>query len=626
MDLGDLSEYLMDVTTRYLHTPDPGYALLIAAPAGAGKTRHATRLAEQHAAAGHRVLYAGPRRDFWLDVQQEATRPPWWYRWQPRHSGNLDVIPPIPATCRWQPQMDAWLQRGYPAMDFCSNPRICGWDYLRTRCPYHAQKDRPEPIIYGQHAHVALGHPLMERFHLLIGDELPLSAFLHPWRIPHSAMVPPGMDGDLATLLRNLRWLAVNPPDGATGWEGAALYQALPGGPAAVIATLEAAQLPVTATALAPTLRTAAGAEEAPYFHLITLGQLMLREARRAAQGLAVIPRVRVDGEGLLLRLRHTPPRLPDHIIWLDATGDSAIYQALLGRPVQTVRPQIKLRGRVIQVWASTNNRGAMLDDRPGQDGQTAGSRKQEHLRRQIAQIMATHAYQTPAVISYKPLGDSLLPGASAAHFGAARGTNRLQDCDVLFVVGAPLPTLAVIREMAAMLFFERDEPFRDTWHAIDVPFPGQPAAYSVGGFWDDPDLTTLLRQIRESELVQAIHRARPLRRPVDIWLLTNVVTETPVQLMSLHALFGAVDATGQPLHGIDVLRWPEVLALPATADDPLTAARLADRFAISRPTANAWLTALTQTGRYIVLDAIPNTRRGRPASGVVKRFTDSNL
>lgn len=615
---------LLDAVTTYMREPDPGYALLLAAPAGGGKTTIGVRLAEAVAAASHRVLYAGPRRDFYADTQQLAQRPGWWYPWLPRQAGDVETGDPM--TCRHAPQMTAWLQRGYEAMDFCSNPRICGWDYIRDRCPWHRQKERGEPIIFGQHAHVALGHPLMDKVHLVIGDELPIGAFVHPWTIPVSALVPPEIDdADLEQLLRNLRLLCVQPPARGQAWEGAALYHALPGGPEAVIATLEAAAIPVDATAQAPSLRSAGSAEDAPYAHLLQLGPLMLREARRVAAGLAVIPRVRCGADGLMMRLRHTPPQLPRHVVWLDATGDSAIYAALLRRPVEVVRPKVRLRGTVYQLWTSTNNRGAVLDDRVDTGGELRGAVKQGVLRTQIAQILATRGYQNPGVITYKALGDSLLPGAPTGHFGGSRGTNRLQDVDALFVVGAPLPKLSAIQETAAMIFFERDEPFRDEWHAIDVPFSGQAAAYTVGGFWDDPDLTTLLRQIREFELLQSVHRARPLRRAVDVWLLTNVVVpDLPVELVSLHALFDALDCHGRPLQGIDVLRWPDVLALPATEADPLTTARLMDAFGISRPTAVKWYAAAESTGRYVEMARPDTGRRGPKTAGLVKRFTDS--
>jgi hypothetical protein len=611
---------LIDAATTYLKDPNPGTALLLAAPAGSGKTTVSVALAERLASQGRRILYAGPRRDFYADVQELANRPAWWYQWQPRQYG--DFAEGEPQTCRWAPQMDRWLGRGYPAMDFCSNPRICGWDYVRNRCPYHKQKERGENIIFGQHAHVALGHPLMEHFSLIIGDELPLSAFLWPWRIPITDILPAGVDDEqLATLLRNLKWLCVQTPEAGQQWSGEDLYHALPGGARAVLAVTERYKISLSAAAYTPELRTAAGVDEAPYFHLPSLMHLMHREAQRVADGLPIIGRVRCSVDGLVLSLKHTPPHLPKHVIWCDATGNAHLYQALLGLPIEVVQPEVQLTGRIFQLWHSTNNRSAVLDDRPDPGGQARGLAKQTQLRQQIARIVETRGYTAPALISYKALSDSLLPGADHTHFGGSRGTNRLQSCDALFVVGAPLPTHAAIKEIAAMVYFDRDEPWRDDWHAKDIPFPAQPAAYSVGGFWDDPDLQALVEQLRESELVQAVHRARPLRRPVDVWLLTNVVTDLPVTLMSLHELFGALDRDGKPLTGIDVLRWPDVLALPASEADPLTTTRLMDAFDITRPTAGKWLSALEATGQYTLTALDQTGQRGPKTRAVVKRF-----
>lgn len=623
IDLDQLEPMLMTAIREYMADPEPDHALLLAAPAGGGKTTIAVRLAEQVAAAGRRVLYCGPRRDFWQDIQALAARPDWWYQWLPRQLGDPDAGQPT--TCRHADAMSAWHARGYQAIDLCSNGRICGWNYVRDHCPYHRQKAQPRPIVYGSHQHAALGHPLMREFGLLIGDESPLQAFLHPWHIPSLSVLPPDVDDtDLELLLRALRALCATPCPSATCWQGGDLYTAL-GGAQHVVEVLEAADLPVDQRlVLAPELRSAVGADSAPWGHLLTLCALLLREARRLEQGLEIIPRVRVDVTGLTLLLRRAPPALPAHTVWLDATGSAGMYQTLLGRPVRQVRPRVRPRGRIYQLWASANGRGAMTDQRTDVQGEARGAVKQATIKAQISRIVEWGGYQQPAVISYKPLGGSLLPGAPYSHFGGARGTNRLQDCDALVVVGAPMPAPPAIKDIAAMLYQERDEPWCDAWYPLDRPFAGQAAAYSVGGYWDDPDLQQVVQELRESEIVQAIHRARPLRRSVDVWLLTNVVTDQPVELVSLHDLFGAVDRDGRALVGVDVLRWPEVMALAATDDEPLTSARLMQVFGLARSSAVRWYEALKATGEYHEI-TIQTGGRGRPARGLVKRFTLPN-
>jgi hypothetical protein len=609
--LDSVESLMLSEALAYLAIDNPGYPLIFGLPAGAGKTRFAVRLAERLAAASKRVLYVGPRRDFYQDVLNESTQPSWWYPWQPRHHGDLEAIPIIQPTCKWAIQMNEWLARGYNAIDFCSNPRICGWKYISNGCPYHGQKKRTEPIIFGQHAHVALGHPLMSSFSVVIGDELPLSAFLHPWRIPIKHIVPKEIqDSDIDTLLRNIRFLAENLPDRKPGdesayWQGQELYEALPGGARSVVTLLEGHSQLLAGLVPPPDLRVAESVTEAPYNHLIPLLNLLLREARRIVTGHEIIPRLRLDESGMIIRMRRGSANLPNHVIWLDATGDTAIYGALFDMfpsPPKIINPSIKTQGRIYQLWHSTNNRRSLLSEP-----------KTEAITAQIRYIIKKHGYQKPATISYKQIGDSLLPGAASLHFGAARGTNRLIACDALFVVGAPLPSHEELKNTAAMLHDKRDTPWIGKWHARDVPFAGTDRAYTVGNFWDDPDLSALVRQMREAELVQAIHRVRPLRRQVDIWLLTNIVTNQPVILVSLHELIGAIESDGTPIQGIDL---PAFMALDSL-DEPITSSLIMEQFGVTRATAIKWIEAILLTGRYeIVRIPVAGTK---PIKGIVK-------
>lgn len=631
----EMYDEMNTAVTTYLNDPDPGTILLLAAPPGSGKTRLMVRAAEQVAADSRHVLFAGPNHDFYQDVINEAAQPSWWYEWQPRHGGDHDNQLASPATCRWDGQMRAWLKRGYFAKDFCANPRICGWPYVNTKCPYHAQKRRNDPIVFAQHAHVALTHPLMDRMALIVGDEFPLSAFLYEsngkigWTIPTRDIVPPAMEpGPLDTLLRNLRYMAQNPPDNATHWSGAELYRRLPGGPEAILATCAVSKIPLTALAYGVDLRSADAAEEAPYFHLRQLIPLLEREARRVAEGKDVIPRVRLGTDGLTLLLRRSAAQLPAHVVWCDATANERIYKTLFaGKSLRVVRPNAPLRGRVYQVLDSLNNKASLVNYGAQSDGQdidqnlTKFGPKLAKVRAQIAHIVKTHTYTRHAIISYKSvvshLWDEDIP---FGHFGAARGTNRLQGCDALFVVGAPQPPLASLLDTAAALYFERDEPFDTTWSVIDVPIAGQPWAYSVGGFWNDDDLQALLYQVREAEILQAIHRARPLRHAVDIWLLTNVVIpDLPVEPSQLMDLFDARDPDGKALK-VDIYRWPAVQAFAdgAFANGAITSAMIAREFDVQAKTSVHWLESWARQRGQIVQD-IQNTGRGRPSRGCVK-------
>ena len=598
---------IADAITTYLADPMPSSMLLIAAPAGIGKTTIGVRTAEDAAAASQRVLYVGPRREFFADVQALAARPAWWTAWQPRHGGEGETG--FGATCRWPDQISTWMTRGYAAKTFCSNPRICGWRYWHESCRYHAQERQAGPIVFAQYEHIALGHPLMEQMALIIGDELPIRAFLHPWQLPASAIVPPDIaDPQAAAILRRLYTLATVPN---ITWSGAELLDAL-GGATAVAQACARFRQDVSFAAYEPELRGPNDAEDVPYFHLPQTMALLGREAERTQQSLPSISRVRVDASGLTLLLRRAPRQLPPHVIWLDATANAPLYETLFGRPVTVVRPEVALQGRVRQVWAGLNNKQALSGQAP----------KTDHLRQQIDRILA-RGYTRPAFIGYKDLIRGLVPEGITpdriAHFGGSRGTNRLQDCDCLIVIGAPQPPTPQLLDMAAMLYFERDAPFDTTWSTRDIPYANQAWAWPIGGFWDDPQLQALIEQTRESELVQAIHRARPLIRDVDIWLLTNVpLPNIPVELVSLHDLFDAPA-------GIDAYRWPEIAQKAQARMDAAGMVTTADLTTLcTAPAAKKYLEALAQRHGWDLVKA-PASGRGQPPLACVKNKQVSN-
>jgi hypothetical protein len=120
---------------------------------------------------------------------------------------------------------------------------------------------------------------------------------------------------------------------------------------------------------------------------------------------------------------------------------------------------------------------------------------------------------------------------------------------------------------------------------------------------------------------VQAIHRARPLIRDVDVWLLTNVpLPGVPVELVSLHELFDA------PV-GIDPYRWPAVVATAQARMDAagmVTTADLVDAKLCTAPAAKKYLEALAQAHGWAMVKA-PASGRGQPPLACVKNKQASN-
>jgi hypothetical protein len=276
--------------------------------------------------------------------------------------------------------------------------------------------------------------------------------------------------------------------------------------------------------------------------------------------------------------------------------------------PVETVRPNVAMAGTIYQVPAALNNMASVAGDQ--------NAEKRSKLRQQVERIITTNNYARPALISYKRVVKELadLPLESTGHFGGERGTNRLEGCDALIVVGAPQPQASALVDMAAMLYDTQTRPFRTVWSDREVvAFDGTPYGYPIGGYWDEPALNMLVRQVREAELIQAINRARPLRRAVDVWLLTNVpLSGVPVTLRTLAQLFDAPE-------GVDPYTWP---AFAAWASDQLhrlprlTSADVAAYANVSAATARRYLQHVRQS--LDCYEARPATvGRGRPAFAI---------
>lgn len=573
------------------HTP---HMLLVAAPPGVGKTTLGVQAAEKHAAAGHRVLYLGPRHDFFQDILRIAKYPAWWYEWLPRQAG--DELGKR-ETCHFDVQMAQWLTRGYDAMSFCSNPRICGWGYVHDGCPYHAQKEIRAPIVFGQHQHLTLGHPLMERFDLIIGDENPLQAFMHHWVIPGRHIAPSGMDllEPMTELIHELHRLAERDVKA----EGPDLLQLL-GGPEQVRDVCAGFVLPADAKLLPSRLRGPDAVEDAPYAHLVDLSKLLLREATAALAGHAYPYRVALANGKLHLLLRNTvaDEAAGAKLLWLDATANVTLYEALFRRPVELVAPQVALCGQILQVWPRANGKRSLI-----QDGEPTS--KADQLQQQVAAIIAKGHYQNPAIITFEAL-KSLFDG-KRGHFYAARGTNQFEECDALIVAGTPQPDLETLHTYARMVFFERMDAFDREWSERDVPYrhtgtAGEQWSYPVSGFWHDEGLQSLAWQFREAEVIQAAHRVRPVLRNVDVWLLTNLPIDElpPTRLLTIRDLFDAPE-------GVDPYRWPEVLKL---ADERVgvagcvTAPDLVKALACSPTTAGKYIDLLTQQDGWQVVKA----------------------
>lgn len=581
----------------YLALPAPPHLLLIRAVPGVGKTTAGVETAEACAARGWRVAYAGPRHDFFDDVKAIAQHPRIWYEWLPRTEGNETMA----QTCREEKGITAWLRKGYDGFTYCAG--VCGYAYVTDKCVWHRQKLRQEPVIYIQHQHVASGHPL--DFRVLIGDENPLDAFLRQWDIPAKQVRPSSMgyDEPLTELLLKLAGLC----GGDRLVTGLELMDAL-GGPAEVLETCRDFIMPATALA-AVEVHSEFQAQNADYFHLPQLVPLLVREAQAALDDRSYPPRI-IAGKGdltLLLR-RYPDQKLPQHVIWLDATGDPHIYEELFGREVLVVNAAPAMLGHVTVVMDRTNGKGDFKADQAAQ---------------LVRKIVADCGYQNPAVVTFEGAQDEIAGVWQSAHFYGARGTNRLEQADALFVVGAPMPNRDNLRSMAAMLYFERMIAFGGQWSSRYVAYryvgeDGRGVEYPAGGFWGDKDLQALVWQKREAEIIQAVHRVRPIIRAVPIYVLSNL----PIEELAVTRLATAAELLGsvKPAKVRSHYDWDRVLSFVAQRDS-VTPKEIHDALNVKWETAKKYWQLLLETGEWeVAIDAQARKRGKQPLT--IKRIT----
>lgn len=604
--LEDTRAMMSEAIKEYLALPDPRYVLLVRAAPGVGKTTAAVRAAEEMAERGATVMYAGPRHAFFEDVARIASRPRDWQEWWPRQAAEEGKV----ETCPHAVEITTWLQRGWRGIKFCEG--VCGWPYVKDRCVYHAQARDPRRLVYAMHEHVVMGHP--REFGVVFGDESPIGKFDHRWRIPARWVRPTGMDpiNEFTLLVDDLRTLTEK-VDGRV--DGEELLGIL-GGAERVAEACDAFAMSVGDRFMDPEIHRPDQAAQTDYCHLPQLCALLRREAGLALDGREYPHRVQTwDGQLVLYLRRAVNTRMPAHVVWLDATGEPEIYRACLGRPVRVVEARPALRGRVFQVWGRQYGKSATVGSEDRDPHPSYVAQIEDTLRR----IIEEHGYEKPGVITFKELeGKSeLIRGMVHGHFYAARGTNLFEGCDAVLVVGTPQPPVTSMKEAAKMVWFERDEPFRAEWVTGPERFSylapdGLGREHETSGFWNDRALQALLWSLREAEVEQAAHRARPVHRDADVWLLTNLPTPN-LPLSGLYSLRDVFDAP----EGVDVFRWQDVVTFAERMVDDheaVTTIDFVELLPCSRHTATKYIKLLIEHLGWEPGSARPRgDRGGRP-------------
>ena len=128
-------------------------------------------------------------------------------------------------------------------------------------------------------------------------------------------------------------------------------------------------------------------------------------------------------------------------------------------------------------------------------------------------------------VITYKGMAIGIL------HFGNAEGSNMLEDEDILIVGSAYQPPFIYVLAAAALGFPISDTTYEQQW----VDHNGCHFKYQT---FDDEDLCTIQFWMTESELEQAVGRARLLWHDCTVYLFSNFPVQQ-AQMIDGYTVYG---------------------------------------------------------------------------------------
>lgn len=615
--------------------------LLLRVPPGVGKTTASVQAVQRYVARStRRVLYTASRKNFFEELRLvPGFRRVFWWNWLPLNSED-------PVTCRYGSEMMLWIAKGYGSFDLCR--QLCVRDRWIRECPYRKQRYRSEPVIFGRHAHLIHGMSI-DDYTLGVCDEVPVSAFLETKRIPPESVPVAGLQGPLRELVHRL-------------YRFTQTYQVLKGRSLLSLcgdlvgAVYDEIDIGGVHLPSVPYVRTADDVMKADYFYVFDLLKTMSKEYTCYRNDWPRwVPRVTVGENGITIYGRsYVQEKWSDTdtpLVLLDATGRAPLYRRLFNRDVIEYAPQVKRPGRVFQVVGRLNGMGSVYNH--ASPRRVTLTRTGRQLL-QACEIIRDEYVGRVGIVTFKRLEGIFAERFGAEnilHYGGLRGSNLLETCECLILAGGYCPNLNGLRYVAAALNPERMKPFftlddngdpmnpwvqQECTYRLRRPDPRGTPARQVRGYWHDPDLAVLLEEYRQNELVQAIHRNRPINKPCDVWILTNIPTPEPLDGIyeSLSDLDFTPDrrrVTDSNYYGITLPHWytikPHLDGEWSRQDVTLTSRMLAEVTGVTEATIvhDHWIQALLElcarTGRPWEAHTIRYTGRGRPRKSTDMRF-----
>lgn len=181
--------------------------------------------------------------------------------------------------------------------------------------------------------------------------------------------------------------------------------------------------------------------------------------------------------------------------------------------------------------------------------------RRLAHWAETMAYAVSADSARRVGIISYKSAVAAMrrehgarLSLVETGHFAALRGLNRMEGVTALAVIGRPLPPTDALEALAGAIFGRVP---RVRLQGGPLPSEQRLARVRDGSgiavrhsYHPDPDVDAVLYAIRDAELLQAVHRARGIRRGERTPVLVLVAADVCLDITAADAV--TWDATFQ--------------------------------------------------------------------------------
>jgi hypothetical protein len=233
------------------------------------------------------------------------------------------------------------------------------------------------------------------------------------------------------------------------------------------------------------------------------------------------------------LRIRNEVP-----ILGLDGTGSIDLNREIFGDHMTLERFAVPRDAEVYQVTSKTFSRQSITGtDHKGNPRSAKNVREAASLRAQVVEFLSVLPGNV-LLVSYKGANEALIddlpPHVATAHFGALRGLNSFEHCETVVVMGREQPSAQAIEALTRPFCATDAEPFIPIGEYVlqtrarRMRDPGAFNLIEVQVHFD-ARCQTVLEQIREAEMVQAIDRVRPVFNRRKVFVLNSLPLDLTV-------------------------------------------------------------------------------------------------